>query len=92
MKKKTVKAWTIYYRVRTNRHDKWCNWVGPLGIYAFRNLLPSEKLTWFSDRPFLFRTRKQARDIAKEKTRASNQSWEWVQYTVHPIKVTYENL
>lgn len=92
MKKETVRAWGIFYRVRASRHGKWSKWTGPLGVYCLTSIISSELLDILGGRPCLTRTRKQARDIAKAKSIESNKTWTWVQYSVRPVKLTYEAL
>lgn len=92
MRKKTVKVWAIYYRTRVNSTSKWeKDWVGPLGPYAF-NFLPREVKGYCGNRSFVFRIRKQARDVANAKSLESNKTWTWVQYQVRPINLTYEEI
>ena len=95
---KSKRAWGIFYRIRVFSKSKWGSWIGPCGIYAMRfsqdekQLLTSEMTDYLAGRPLLFRTRKQARDRAKEIDAKANLTLTWVQHTVRPIKVTYEVL
>lgn len=94
MKKKSIRLWGLFYRVRANSKAKWDNdWTGPLGVYCFPEVLNFDKelMKSLALRPFLFRTRSQARTIAKKESEESNKTWTWVQYQVRPIKVTYED-
>ncbi len=98
----TKRAWAIFYRIRISSKSKWGSWIGPCGIYAMR--LSVEKDSFgccpinpkmskcLSGRPFLFHTRKQARDRAKELDKRSNLTWTWTHHTVRPVKLTYEVL
>lgn len=87
MKKQRV--WGIFYRVRTSSHSKWCNWVGPCGIHILPFTLVCEIADALRGRPFFFRTRKLAREMI-EKLNEKNRTWPWVDYSVRPIKLTYE--
>ena len=95
---KTKKAWAIFYRVRVNSKAKWGHWIGPCGIYAMRfsqdkdPILTSKMTDYLAGRPLLFRTRKQARDRAKEIDAKANLTWTWVRHTVRPIQLTYQEL
>lgn len=89
---KTKKVWAIFYRIRVNSNSKWCKWVGPCGVFLLG--FPSSKVLTdiLRGRPFFFRTRKQAREMAKELDQKSNITWTWVQHTVRPMKLTYEEI
>ena len=87
---KIQRVWAIFYRVRSSTDSKWCNWVGPCGVYVLNFLLHDEILDALRGRPFFFRTRKQARIKIREILKDKNISWTWVQYKTRPIKLTYE--
>lgn len=89
---KTKKVWAIFFRIRVTQNSKWCKWCGPCGVFTllFR---PSKVLTdILQGRPFFFRTRKQAREKAKELDQKSNFTWTHVQHTVRPMRLTYEEI
>ena len=90
--KKAYRVWAIYYQVRYSRHDKWSEWVGPLGAYCLGEIISKELLDILGGRPFFTRTRKQARNVAEIKSRKANKTWKWVRYTVRPIHLTYEEI
>lgn len=92
---KTKRLWCIFYRIRVSSNSKWCKWVGPCGIGILSShsiFIGPELINALQGRPFFIRTRKQARAIAKEINEKSNITWTWVQYTVRPVKITYEVL
>lgn len=93
MRRKTVRVWGLFYRVRVNSRARWDrDWVGPIGPYALRDYIPDKMMGWLGGRSFFFRTRQQARDVAKEKSSGANKTRTWVQYTVRSIKLTCEEI
>lgn len=92
----TQRVWAIFYRIRTCSQSKWGSWTGPCGVYAlnYTQKFPLHgKITdALSGRPFFFRTRKQARTMAKKLDKLDNTIWTWAQHTVRPIKLTYEEI
>lgn len=87
---KSLKVWSIYYRVRSHSRGKWTKYIGPCGVHILHITLPCEITDALRGRPFFFRTRKLARDMVKKLYDEKNTTWKWVQYTVRPIKLTYE--
>ena len=88
----TKRVWCIFYRIRINSNTKWSGWCGPCGIYALDYSCSKRMTNSLRGRPFFFRTRKQARDMAKELDLKKNITWTWVQHTVRPVNLTYKVL
>jgi len=78
-KKRTV--WGICYTIRVNSNAKWVPWVGPTGVYGMAHV-PQKIRDELSGRPYFFRTRKEARKVAKAGTLESNKTWTWCKYRV----------
>jgi hypothetical protein len=89
---KTKKVWGLFYRIRVSPNSKWSKMTGPCGIFTLPNKLDREIADALQGRPFFFRTRKLARAMATKLDKEKNITWTWVEYTVRPIKLTYEVL
>lgn len=89
---KSKRAWGIFSRIRVNSKSKWGSWIGPVGVHCLELEIPKHLISILKCRPFVFRTRTQARAEAKNRDLASNLTWTWVQHAVRPIQVTYEVL
>jgi len=74
-------VWGISYAIRVNSDAKWCPWVGPIGVFGMAHV-PQKIRGELSGRPYFFRTRKEARKVAKAGTLESNKTWTWCKYSV----------
>jgi hypothetical protein len=89
-RKGTKRVWGIWYTIRAHE-NKWDSfWFGPIGVYGISFDFPAEIRGWLSQRPFFFRTRKQARDHARKLMGEKNITWEWIKYQVRPIRLSWE--
>ena len=88
--KRTRRVWGIWYTIRANSKAKWSKrWTGPIGVYGV-DLIPLDVKNRFAGRPFVFTTRKQAREMAEHLDEKSNRTWTWVKRQVRPITMTWE--
>ncbi len=85
-----MKLWCIFYRVRSSTTSKWCKWVGPCGVNILPLLIQDDIKEALQGRPFFFRTRKPARNMANKLNEKRNITWTWVQYKVQAVRLTYE--
>ena len=84
-------VWGISYAIRVNSDAKWCPWVGPIGVFGMAHV-PQKIRGELSDRPYFFRTRKEARKAAEVKTLESNKTWTWCKYTVKKYHLMWEEV
>lgn len=87
-----MRVWGIWYTIRCSSSDKWVSWVGPIGVYSIDLGFSPGAKGCLGGRPLFFRTRKLARDCAKNKAKARNLTWTWVKYQVRPLRLDWEEI
>ena len=84
-------VWGICYSIRVNSNAKWVPWVGPVGVYGIK-YVPQELKNQLAGRPYFFRTRAEARKVAKAREIESNKTWTWCKYTVKKYQLSWEEV
>jgi len=93
MKQEKRIVWGICSTIRVSSYAKWRPWVGPIGVFAMTHI-PAKigiKIE-LSGRPYFFRTRAEARKIAKAKTLERNKTWTWCKYKVKKYQLSWEEV
>jgi len=84
-------VWGICSTIRINSNSKWLSWIGPIGIYGIKEV-PQELENQLAGRPYFFRTREEARKVAKAKALRNNKTWTWCKYKVKKYQLSWEEV